>query len=152
VYFVLQTQILCIEFLDAIPSTMQLKLALLLASLVPRTASQGTGHWLFKNDVTRNDVILNEFLLFETSSVSDVGCARLCGLTPNCVTFTFTERTLGSRSCRGHSRRTDSMTSQPGTLMYDRNDVTTAGMFRRLCHQMRNVGMIQKEAVFTTVF
>jgi hypothetical protein len=120
---------------------MQLKLFLLLVSLVPHTASQRTGQLLLKNDVTRNDVILNEFLLFETSSVSATGCARLCGLTPNCATFTFTEGTLGSRSCRGHSRRTDSMTSQPGTLMYDRNDVTTAGKF---IENIENILVIQK--------
>jgi hypothetical protein len=83
--------------------------------------------WSFEN-LERGDVIFNDLLLFDmTSSPGRGDCARRCGLTPSCVAFTFTERSLRSRSCRGHSNCTASTTSRSGTRAYVNVNFKLAG-------------------------
>ena len=67
------------------------------------------------------NVIFSNYLLFESRAWTKGQCSLLCLNREGCITFTFTENSSSSGTCRGHSalhQSSDPQTATPNTQYY----------------------------------
>ena len=83
------------------------------------TASDIKSTYWYRN-VSANNLVFADHLLWSMTSRSTVECAEICSEDVNCTSFTYTDETSDALRCRGHSQQmTSGGTITAGTKLYN---------------------------------